>query len=187
MARALVILAFLVWPFAALAQGTAAEETALQRAMQKDPERFSGRVTDLIAGFGGPEGLTLAGIDEHIALERAGARASTLRRFLAMDLDADGTVDRTELQVSQRAANSEGRGRMERQFLAADADGDGQADAAELAEQGRLAGLRALGEDEAGFLRGLMALDADGNGALTGAEVARAVMTQERAGQEKAG
>ncbi|MBA4324724.1 MAG: hypothetical protein C0426_06665, partial [Rhodobacter sp.] len=80
-----------------------------------------------------------------------------------------------------------GRGRMERQFLAADADGDGQADAAELAEQGRLAGLRALGEDEAGYLRGLMVLDADGNGALTGAEVARAVMTQERAGQEKAG
>lgn len=187
MKRALVILALLVWPFAAVAQETAVEATALQKAMQKDPERFAGRVTDLIAGFGGPEGLTLAGIEEHIALERAGARASTLRRFLAMDLDADGMVDRTELQVSQRAANSDARGRMERQFLAADANGDGRADGAELAEQGRLAGLRAISEEEAGFLRGLMVLDSDGNGALTGAEVAKAVVVQEGAGLEKAG
>ncbi|MDP3194868.1 hypothetical protein [Tabrizicola sp.] len=186
MARALVILALLVWPLAAMAQETATEATALQKAMQKDPERFAGRVTDLIAGFGGPEGLTLAGIDEHIALERAAARASALRRFLAMDLDADGTVTRSELQVSQRAASSDARGRMERQFLAADADGDGRVDVAELAAQGRLAGLRALGEDEAGFLRGLMSLDADGNGALTGAEVAKAVVGQEGAGPEKA-
>lgn len=187
MTRALVILALLVWPFAAMAQETTVEATPLQRAMQKDPERFAGRVTDLIAGFGGPEGLTLAGIDEHIALERAGARASALRRFLAMDLDADGTVDRTEVQISQRAANSDTRGRMERQFLAADANGDGRADAAELAEQGRLAGLRAISEDEAGLLRGLMVLDADGDGALTGAEVAKALVVQEAAGTEKAG
>lgn len=182
MARVLVILALLVWPLAVTAQETAGEPTELQTAMQKDPERFAGRVTDLIAGFGGPEGLTLAGIDEHIALERAGARASTLRRFLAMDLDADGTVDRAELQVSQRAGNADARGRMERQFLAADADGDGRADAAELADQGRLAGLRAISDDEAGFLRGLMVLDADGNGALTGAEVAKAVRGLEKPG-----
>lgn len=177
MARALVIAGLLVWPFAALA-----EETALDKAMRKDPDRFAGRVGDLIAGFGGPDGLGLAGIEEHIALERAGARASTLRRFLALDLDADGTVDRAELQVSQRAANAEGRGRLERQFVAADADGNGRADAAELAEQGRLAGLRALGEDEAGLLRSLMALDADGNGAVSADEVARAVAGLEKAG-----
>jgi hypothetical protein len=167
----------MLWPLTA-----AAEETALQKAMQKDPERFASRVVDLIAGFGGPEGLRLDGIEEHIALERAGARAAALRRFHAMDLDFDGAVDRSELQVSQRAANAEARGRLERQFLTADANADGRADAAELADQGRIAGLRALGEDEARSLRGLMALDADGNGALTAAEVERAVAGLEKAG-----
>ncbi len=177
MGRTLMVAAVLVWP-----QGAWAEDTPLQTAMQKDPERFAGRVTELIAGFGGPEGLTLAGIEEHIALERAGARAATLRRFLALDLDADGAVSRAELRVSQRAASADGRGRLERQFIAADMDLDGTADAAELVEQGRVAALRALGEDEAGYLRGLMALDADGNGALTGAEVAKAVAGLEKAG-----
>lgn len=176
MARALMIAGLLVLPHAVLAQ-----ETALQKAMQKDPDRFAGRVTDLIAGFGGPAGLTPEGIEEHVALERAGARAAVLRRFHAVDLDADGTVDRAELAVSQRAANAEGRGRLERQFQAADADADGRVDAAELADHGRLAGLRALGEDEAGLLRGLMALDADGDGALTAVEVAKAVAGLEKA------
>lgn len=177
MARTLMIVGLIAWPTLA-----AAEESAVQTAMQRDPDRFASRVVDLIAGFGGPDGLRPVGIEEHIALERAGARSSALRRFQAMDLDFDGTVDRGELQVSQRAANAEGRGRLERQFAAADVDADGRVDAAELAEQGRIAALRALGEDEAGMLRGLMALDADGNGALTAAEVAGAVAGLERAG-----
>lgn len=177
MAKALAIVGLLLWPLAALA-----EETALQKAMQKDPERFASRVVDLIAGFGGPEGLRLDGIEDHIVLERAAARASALRRFHAMDLGFDGSIDRAELQVSQRAANAEGRGRLERQFRAADADADGRVDPAELAEQGRIAALRALGEEEADFLRGLMALDADGDGALTAAEVDRAVAGPDKAG-----
>jgi hypothetical protein len=177
MARALVIVGLLLWPLAAMA-----DETALDSAMQKDPERFASRVVDLIAGFGSPEGLRPEGIEEHIALERAGARASALRRFQAMDLDFDGAVNRAELAISQRAASAEVRGRLERQFLAADANADDRVDAAELADQGRIAGLRALDEDEAGFLRGLMVLDADGNGALTAAEVDRAVAGLEKAG-----
>ena len=52
MARMLVIAGLLMWPIAALAQ-----ETALDKAMRKDPERFAGQVGDLIAGFGGPDGL----------------------------------------------------------------------------------------------------------------------------------
>lgn len=179
MARQWVIAGLLLWPLSA-----AADETALQKAMQKDPDRFASRVVDLIAGFGGADGLRLEGIEEHIALERAGARASALRRFQSMDLDFDGSIDRDELAISQRAANADGRGRLERQFAGADANADGRADAAELAEQGRIAAFRALGEEEAGFLRSLMSLDADGNGALTTAEVERAVAGM---GLDKAG
>jgi EF hand len=162
-------------------QAGQAEEDALADAMARNPERFEARAIDLIAGFGGPDGLRIAGIETHIALERAGARASSLRRFLAMDLDADGTVTRDELAVSQHAASAAGRGRMERQFAAADADGNAAVDPAELAATGAAAAQAALGEDEAGLLRAMLRLDADGDGALTGAEVSAAVARLDQA------
>lgn len=159
-----------------LATGAArAEEDALADAMSRNPDRFEARAIDLIAGFGGPGGLSPEGIETHIALERAGARASAVRRFLAMDLDADGAVVRDELAVSQHAASARGRGRMERQFASADADGNGTVDAGEMAAAGAAAGLAALGEDEAKLLRALMQLDADGNGMLAASEVTAAL------------
>ena len=158
-----------------LAGAAQAEEDALTQAMADNPERFAARAIDLIAGFGGDKGLTAADIETHIALERAVARAGALRRFQAMDLDADGSVTRVELAVSQHAASATARGRMERQFTATDVDGDGSVDAGEVAAFGAAAGLQALGGAEADLLRALMRLDADGDGALTGAEVAAAL------------
>jgi hypothetical protein len=155
--------------------GARAEEDALAEAMARNPARFEAQAIDLIAGFGGAEGLRPEGIEMHIALERAGARASGLRRFLAMDLDADGAVSRAELAVSQQAASAASRGRLERQFASADADGNGTVDAAEITAFGAAAGMAALGEAEAGVLRAMMRLDADGDGALNVAEVTAAV------------
>lgn len=169
------LMAILVAAGLGLGQAALAENSALDKAMQKDPARFAQRMTDLIAGFAGTGGLRLEGIEEHIALERAAARASALRRLHAMDLDADGAVTRAELGVSQRAANAATRGRMERQFVSADADRNGQIDAGELAAEGKAAALQALGEAEAGMLRALLSLDADGNGALTVTELEDAV------------
>lgn len=159
-----------------------AEETALDKAMARDPDRFAARVTDLIAGFGGPEGLTAAGIEDHIALERAAARASALRRMLAMDLDADGTLGREELAVTQRAASASGRGRLERQFRAADLNGDARLDADEIAADARAAALRALDEEEATMLRALVSLDRDGNAALSVDEIEAATALLAEAG-----
>lgn len=157
-----------------------AEEDILAEAMSRNPERFEARAIDLIAGFGGAGGLSSAGIETHIALERAGARASGLRRFLAMDLDADGNVTQAELAVSQQAASAQGRGRMARQFALADADGNATVDAGEMAAFGTAAGLQALGEAE--LLRALMQLDANGDGALVAAEVVAAVARLDGAG-----
>lgn len=159
-----------------LAAGAAqAQEDALTKAMSRNPERFAAQAIDLVAGFGGPDGLKPEGIETHIALKRAGARAGAMRRFLAMDLDADGSVSRAELAVSQQAASAQGRGRMERQFADADVDGSGSVEAAEIAASGTAAGLAALDEGEADLLRSLMQLDADGNGVLQAAEVSAAV------------
>jgi EF hand len=166
-----------------LAAGMAqAEDDALTKAMSRNPARFEARAIDLIAGFGGPDGLKTAGIETYIAVERAGARASAMRRFLAMDLDADGTVSRAELQVSQAAASAQGRGRLERQFADADVDGSGSVEVAEIAASGTAAGLAALDEGEADLLRALMQLDADGNGLLQPAEVSAAVARLDGAG-----
>lgn len=167
-----------------LAQNALAQEAKdpLDEAMAQNPARFEARMVDVVAGFGGPGGLTLAGIEDHIALERAGARASAIRRFLAMDLDADGAVAREELAVTQRAASAATRGRMERQFLAADRDGSGTVDAAEIAADGQAAGLRALDDADADLLRALMRLDADQDGAVTAAEIGAAVERAEAAG-----
>jgi hypothetical protein len=163
------IVATLLALLLALAQARA--EDGLEVAMGDDPERFAEMVTDLIAGFGVAGNLRAEGIEEHIALERAAARATALRRFLAMDLDGDGTVDRSELEVSQRAASASMRGKLERQFKAADRDGSDQIDLAELRAEGQAAALRALGEAEAETLRALITLDANGDGALQIGEV----------------
>ncbi len=159
-----------------LAQKALAQEgDPMAEAMAQNPQRFEARMVDLVAGFGGPEGLTLAGIEDHVGLERAGARASAMRRFLAMDLDGDGTVTRAELLVVQRAASASGRGRLERTFAAADRDADGQVVWAEVMAAGAAAAVAALDEGEAQMLRSLIRLDTDESGAVTTDEVRAAV------------
>ncbi len=171
-----------------MAQGVLAQEPAvtsgdpLAEAITRNPDRFAAQMVDLVAGFGGPDGLTLAGVEDHIALERAGARASAMRRFLAMDLNGDGDVARAELAKAQAAASASARGRMERGFLAADADGSGTVEAAEIAADGQGAALRALDDGEADLLRSLMRLDGDGDGALTPREVQAAVLRLDQDG-----
>ncbi len=152
----------------AMAQGAA---DLLAEAAERNPGRLEARLLDLVAGFGGSEGLTGQGIEEHIALERSGARASALRRLLALDLDADGSVTRAELLVTQRAASATGRGRLERHFAAADADGDDRLTPDEIAAAGLAAGLTGLREAEAALLRAALRLDGNGDGALTAEEV----------------
>lgn len=152
--------------FLVLAETVRAEEPGLNAAMGDDPDRFAEMVIDLIAGFGVAGKLHAEGIEDHIALERAAARATAMRRLIAMDLDGDGAVDREELSVSQRAASAATRGKLERQFKAVDRDGSERIDPVEMSAEGQAAALRALGEAEAEILRALITLDADGDGAL---------------------
>jgi Ca2+-binding EF-hand superfamily protein len=169
---AAVAVLVLLWVQGAMAQ---AVETPLERAMLGNPDRFESEMLDLVAGFGGPDGLTADGIGAHVALERAAARAAAMRRLMAMDLDADGAVLRQELQVAQQAASAGARGRMERQFAAADGNGDGSVSAEEIAADGKAAALRALGKEEEEVLFAALTLDANGNGALAADELRAAL------------
>ena len=170
---AVMLVGLWLWAGNAFAQDT---KDALGEVMARDPDRFQADMVDLIAGFGQAGALTLDGIEEYIALTRAGARATALRRFMAQDLDGDGTVLRRELGVAQAAATAASRGRMERQFIAADANADDKIDAGELVLEGQGAALRALDEDEAAVLRAVLSLDTSGDGAVTVAELSAAVL-----------
>ena len=71
----LVVSAFLL--LMVMMQSARAENGGpLAEAMRKDPARFQAMAEDVIAGYGGPSGLTPAGIEDHVTLERAAARAS---------------------------------------------------------------------------------------------------------------
>lgn len=139
----------------------------LEKALAADAARFTALAEDVIAGFGGPEGLTRSGIDDHVALDRAAARAGAMRRFLGMDLDNDGAVTRAEHAVSLRAASASARGRLERLFTATDKNADDRISAEEMRLGAAAAGLRAVTPQEEATLHALMALDGDANGALT--------------------
>ena len=151
-------------------------EQALADAMDRNPERVLTMAEDVIAGYGGPAGLTAEDIADYIALERAAARATAMRKLLGADLDNDGTVRRAELAVVLRASSADQRGRMERQFKTADIDGNDTLDAAEIRAEGQVAALKALSETEAELLAALISLDADGDGALRTQEVQAAVL-----------
>jgi hypothetical protein len=179
---AAVAVIFLVWPQGVLAQETAEEGDVLAEAIARNPDRLKDRLVDLVAGFGQDGGLTAEGIAEYIAIERAGARAAGLRRYLAMDLDADGSIDGEEMSAVQRAASAASRGRMVRDFAAADANGDGRVDAAEIAAAGQAAALRSLDEAEADLLRAAMRLDANSDGRLTPREVTEGIARLAEAG-----
>jgi Ca2+-binding EF-hand superfamily protein len=168
---AAVALVAIWWAHGALAQVS----PAVIEAVRDDPARFEARFLDLIAGFGGPDGLTAEGIDEHVALDRASARASALRRFHVIDLDADGQVTRSELRIAQRAATARVRGRMERQFLSADGNGDNRVDQVEIAAEGEAAALRAVSKDEVDLMHAALALDSDGDGALDASDLRAAL------------
>lgn len=154
---------------------------ALVTLMRDDPARFLEGTADLIAGFGVAGRLTAAGVEDHVALARAAARASALRRMLAMDLDNDGAVTLAELQVTQRAASATMRGRLQRQFEAADRDGDGRVAVGEMRGDAEAAAARSLTEAEAGAMRGLILMDRDGDGAVTMAEAEAALAALDEA------
>ncbi|MBA3909323.1 MAG: hypothetical protein C0524_05415 [Rhodobacter sp.] len=143
------------------------EEGVLEQAMRDDAAGFQAMAEDVIAGFGGPDGLTPDGIEDHVALARAVARAEAMRRLLAIDLGNDGSVDRNELEVTQRAASAAARGRLERQFASADTNGDARIDPAEIRANGHIAALRAMSETDVELLRALITLDLGGDGAVS--------------------
>jgi Ca2+-binding EF-hand superfamily protein len=151
------------------------------KKIQKNPTAFLDAASGIVAGFGGEEGLSKDGIDTFIAMERAKARASAMRRMLAMDLDDNGVVAKGELAAVMAAAGAMQRGKILQQHDTADQDRDGQVSAGEMKAAATAAALRSLTAAEADAARGLLQFDGDGNGLVTLDEIERGVALLEDA------
>ena len=98
------------------------------------------------------------------------------RRLLAADLDGDGAVQTGEIAVAAGAASASTRARLITTHARADADSDGIVSAAELAVHAGAESLKQVSEAEAAMSRAVLAFDLDGDGAVTMAEVKRALV-----------
>lgn len=170
MRRLLIFLLF--WP--ALALAGPLPDAATKRIL-RDPDGWMVQATRLIAGFGGPGGLTAAGLARHVAIERAAARAGALRDLLVADLDGDGAVSGPEAADYMQVLSARGRGGFLVALAAADADGDGSATGAELRAAADAAALDALPPAEEARLEWVLAFDANGDGAVTLGEMRQGV------------
>ncbi len=146
------------------------------------PDRFLDLAALLIHGFGADGSIDHAGIERAISLDRAGARASALRRLLAADLDGNGAVATSEISVAAGAASAATRARLITTHSRADTNGDGVVDAFELSAHARAESLRAVSESEVALLRAVLSCDQDGDGAVDMAEVKRAILGLDVAG-----
>jgi EF hand len=178
-----MIFALVLCAFSLAAAPSGAEEMgdapvippSLAKQIKSNPDRFFDDAAGLILGFGKDGQIDAGTIDLAIALDRAVARASALRRVMATDLDADGAVTPKEANFATAAASASQRGRLDALLAGIDTDRDGTASATEIAAYGREQGLRAVPEREAAAMKSLLTLDANADGSLSLAELRQAV------------
>lgn len=157
----------LLLPIAARADGDV--QIALPEALPEAlgaPLRLEQQAVELIEGFGEGGQIDAAGLALSISSERAAARATALRRFLALDLDGDMTLSATEAAEATSVLAAKARGRLMSLIAEADLDGDRALSLPELRLAGEKAALRALSEARAAERMALMAFDQDGDGWL---------------------
>ena len=139
------------------------------------PLRLEQQAVELIEGFGEGGQIDAAGLALSIRSERAAARATALRRFLALDLDGDLALSAIETAQATSVLAAKTRGRLMALIAEADLNGDESLSLPELRLAGEAAALRALSEARAAERMALMAFDQDGDGGVSREEV-RAVL-----------
>ena len=108
------------------AQVAAGIAPAVLARIQAAPDRYVDRTAEMIAGYGGAEGIDANGIARYIAVTRAEARALRFRDLLAADLDDDGAVTACGSgDAGAACCGARDRGRLVRGHAQGDADEDG--------------------------------------------------------------
>lgn len=171
--RGLVLLGLLLMAGMARADGLS---EAVLRVVREDPAPFLQLASDLIHGFGSDQGIDAAGIDRFVALERAAARASALRRLQVADLDFDGAVTGPEMAVLAAAAAAKSRGRLWDVMEKADGNGDGTVSGNEMQLWARGEALRGFSAEKEALARGVLGFDGNADGRVTLDEVRAALV-----------
>lgn len=159
----------LILPLAAQASPLLPE--TLLKSVKLDPAGYIDGVSQMIASYGGADGITEDQLATGMALVRARARIAAQMPLLRADLDGDGMITRDEIQLAGSVATPAARGRLDKLFRRADADASGAISGEELADLGASAALAAYGPAQMAGLKVLMGFDADGNGKVTLSEV----------------
>lgn len=188
MRRLVLLMALVLAPFAAWAQGSpgagAPDPVDLARALPADLLKtlrrgssvFVGDMADLIASYGSDRGVDAEGIAWMIAADRARARERAVAQFLRADLDADDQVTRSEMDRAMTLSSEGMRGDLDLAFRAADADGDALVTAAERGAYATDRAMDRMSDEDAVFWQGVMLLDLDGDGFVVIEEVAGAIV-----------
>ncbi|HEY0275408.1 MAG TPA: EF-hand domain-containing protein [Paenirhodobacter sp.] len=131
--------------------------------------------TRIILGYGVDGAITADGLENAVAHERAIRRAANAELLLRADLNGDGAVSVTELEVHANTVSAGARARVRLGFDRADSDDDGHVSAAEIAAFARDLALERFGAQQAQQIRELILCDLDHDGRLTVQELTQAV------------
>ena len=148
---------------------------AVLNKVKSDPAPFLTLAANLIHGFGTERGIDGAGVDRFVALERAAARATALRRLQLADLDFDGAVTRAEMAVLTASVAAKSRGRLWALHEEADDDSDDTVSAAEMLTFGRAEAIRDFSAMDEALVRSVLTFDGNSDGYVSLDEVKSAV------------
>ncbi|GGW36603.1 hypothetical protein GCM10011452_26390 [Gemmobacter lanyuensis] len=168
------LLSLLIWFCPTLAHAVDLP-AAVQKRLDRNPDAFVADALRLVAGFGGPSGLTGADIDRAIAVDRAAARAGALRDLLVADFDGDGGLSAVEVSGYLSILSARGRGDFLTTVSDADQGQDGALDPAEVGAAAARAAEAAVSVQEVAAMQALLLFDGDGDGGVTAAELRRGV------------
>lgn len=143
--------------------------------VNRDAQKYIDDISVLIDGFGAEGAIDRAGLENVVAMARAEGRALAFRRLQGADLNGDGAIAFSEMQVTAAAASAVSRGRLILYFGKADQDGDSQVTAPELQSYANSVALETFSAQKAQAMFAILTFDGDADGRVTKAEVAAGV------------
>jgi Ca2+-binding EF-hand superfamily protein len=161
-----------ILPVVVLAEGLPATVVA---QVQHDPAKYLDDLSVMISGFGVDGAIDRAGLQNVVAMARADARATAMRRLQGADLDGDGAVSGDEMRMKAAASAASARGRLILYFGKADVNGDDRVSAEELQAYANLVAQQSFSEDKAAAVYAILGFDKNGDGRVNLAEVKAAI------------
>lgn len=175
-------LIFGLFPAMVLAEGL---PQTLAAQVERNPGKYLDDLAVMIAGYGTDGAIDGPSLHNVVAMARAEARATALRRLQGADLDGDGTIAGAEMRVKGATEAAPARGRLNVYFGKADLDRDDAVSAVELHAYANAVAQKSFSEDKAAAVYAILAFDKNGDGRVTLTEAKAAIETVASASSRK--